>query len=80
MTQNETTLEQALAAQVRVELASRDWSQKELAAKIGIGRDALGNYMRNDRHFPLPTLIAIAEAFDLETGELVGRAERRRDE
>jgi len=79
MTSYGEQLEAALATQIKVELAERDWTQKDLAERIGIGRPAMNHYIKGHKSIPMPTFFAIAEAFGLTPKELMSRAEARID-
>lgn len=68
---------QATATQVRVELATRDWTQKDLAEKVGITRETLGRYLKGQRDMPMPTFYAIAEAFGYSPRELMSLVQDR---
>lgn len=70
-------LEAALATQIKVELAERDWTQKDLAEAIGIGRPAMNHYIKGHKSIPMPTVIKVAEAFGLSLTDLIQRAEAR---
>jgi transcriptional regulator with XRE-family HTH domain len=77
MTSYGEQLEAALSTQIKVELAERDWTQKDLAERIGIGRPAMNHYIKGHKSIPMPTFIAIAEAFGLTPKTLMERAEAR---
>jgi len=77
MTSYGEQLEAALATQIKVELAERDWTQKDLAEKIGIGRPAMNHYIKGHKSIPMPTFFAIAEVFGLTPKTLMERAEAR---
>ena len=77
MTSYGEQLEAALATQIKVELAERDWTQKDLAEKIGIGRPAMNHYIKGHKSIPMPTFFAIAEAFGIAPKALMERAEAR---
>jgi plasmid maintenance system antidote protein VapI len=70
-------LEAAVATEVRVELAVQRMSQKALAEAVGVGREALNNYLNGHRDMPMPVFIRIAEALGLTAQELMQRAEAR---
>lgn len=70
-------LEAALATQLKVELAERDWTQKDLAEAIGIGRPAMNHYIKGHKSIPMPTFFKISEALGLTPRELMERAESR---
>jgi len=70
-------LEAALAIQIKVELAERDWTQTDLAEAVGVGRPALNRYMRGKASMPMPTYFKVAEVLGLSPRELMQRAEAR---
>lgn len=77
MTTYGEALEAALATQIKIELAERDMTQKDLAEAIGIGRPAMNHYIKGHKSIPMPTFFAVAEAFGLSPRELMQRAEAR---
>jgi len=70
-------LEASLATQIKVELVERGMDQKTLAERVGIHPVTLTKYMKNQRSFPLPVLIAVADALGLSPRMLMERAEAR---
>lgn len=72
-----TRLEAALATQIKIELAERDWSQETLAKAVGIERATLTRYMTGKRSMPMPTFFKVAEAFGLSPRALMELAEAR---
>jgi transcriptional regulator with XRE-family HTH domain len=70
-------LAEALTIQIKVELAERDMTQKDLAEAVGVGRPAMNHYIKGHKSMPMPTFFAVAEAFGLTPRELMGRAEAR---
>ena len=70
-------LEEALSAQINIELAERDMTQKDLAEAVGVGRPAMNHYMRGHRSMPMPTFIRVAEVLGLSPQTLWARAEAR---
>jgi transcriptional regulator with XRE-family HTH domain len=70
-------LEAALAKQIRIELAEREMTQKELAEATGVGRPAMNRYMQCKQSFPMPVFFSIAEALGLSAKTLMERAEAR---
>jgi transcriptional regulator with XRE-family HTH domain len=70
-------LEAALATQIKVELAERDWTQTDLAEAVGVGRPALNRYMRGKQSMPMPTFFKVAEVLGLSPQVLMQRAEAR---
>lgn len=70
-------LEAALATQIKVELAERDMTQKDLAEAVGVGRPAMNHYIKGHKSMPMPTFFRVAEALGLTAQELMQRAEAR---
>lgn len=70
-------LEAALATQIKVELAGRDMTQKDLAEAVGVGRPAMNHYIKGHKSMPMPTFIKVAEVFGISPRELMQRAEAR---
>lgn len=60
MEKEASPLDKALAVQIRIELATRDWSQKDLAAKIGVTRETLNKYMKGRSSMPMPVFAELA--------------------
>ena len=48
-------------------------SQEQVASKIGVVVRAYQRYEYGDRYPQLPTLVALADLFDVSLDELVGR-------
>lgn len=71
----QTNVTLALADNVRRLMAHTGWVQRELASRAGISQRAVGyliNYKDGqDRHPTTQTVAAIANAFDLETWQLM---------
>jgi plasmid maintenance system antidote protein VapI len=70
-------LEAALATQIKVELAERDMTQKDLAEAVGVGRPAMNHYIKGHKSMPLPTFVRVALVFGLSPQVLMQRAEAR---
>ena len=51
----------------------RGLSQKQVAEQVGVVVRAYQRYEYGDRYPQLPTLIALADLFDVSLDELVGR-------
>lgn len=77
MTTNVEPLEEALAKQIKVELAESGMDQKELAGKVGVHPVTMTKYMTFARSIPMPVFFSIAEALGLSPRELMARAEAR---
>ena len=50
-----------------------EWTQEELANRLGVSRAALGNYEREKREPDIDMLIKMADTFKISIDELVGR-------
>ena len=72
-------LESALSQQVKVELAERDWKQRDLAEALEMHEAMLSRYLNNRVAWPMPVFVRIAEALDLTAAELMTRAQARID-
>lgn len=48
-------------------LRERNWTQVQLADKIGISRQGLNNYLRGHWDFPTSIKIKIAQAFEVDS-------------
>jgi DNA-binding Xre family transcriptional regulator len=72
-----TDIQSAMAAQIKAEMAARDWKQKNLAEATGIPTSTLHRYLVGTRDIPLPAFAEIANALGLSVMELAGRAQRR---
>ncbi|QIG57710.1 transcriptional repressor [Arthrobacter phage Shoya] len=72
-------IQSAMAAQIKAEMAARDWKQPNLADATGIPTSTLHRYLSGARDIPLPVFAEIAKALDLSVMELAGRAQRRLD-
>lgn len=77
MRREPTPLEVAIGHQIKVDLAEREWTQQELADKVGITRETLGNYMKGHRQMPMAVFSSIAKAFECSPREFMARAEER---
>lgn len=51
----------------------REWTQGELADRLGVSRQALGNYERELREPGIDLLIKLADTFNVSIDDLVGR-------
>ena len=71
--------EVALAAQIRVDLAEREMTQKDLAEKVGVTRETFNKYMKGKSPVPMPIFFAVAEAFGYSPKEFMRLVEDRVD-
>ena len=70
-------LQTSLGAVIRAERKRLGWSQEELAGEAGLNRSYLTD-LENGRRTPnLGTLVQVADALGMRTGELLGAAEAR---
>lgn len=51
----------------------REWTQVELADRLGVSRSAMGNYEREKREPGIDLLIKLADTFNTTIDALVGR-------
>lgn len=76
---HERGLNGALAAEIRAELAVREKTQTWLADEAGVDRLTLRRYLKAQRAMNTALVEAIAEALQLDPGELMARAVTRRN-
>lgn len=69
-------LNSAVAAEIRAELARRQWTQVELAAKLGEDQMWLSRRLRAAKPLTLTEFEAICLALSITPAELLGRALR----
>ena len=74
-----TDIQSAMAAQIKAEMAAKDWKQTDLATASGIATSTLHRYLSGARDIPLPVFAEIANALGLSMIELAVRAQRRLD-
>ena len=83
ITVSDRVLQAAIAQEIRVELARRRWSQARLLREADVLASSWRRYFVPPivRHLPMSALGRIAAALDMQTGELLSRAEatQRRD-
>jgi transcriptional regulator with XRE-family HTH domain len=77
MSINETQYWEAIATVIRMELAGRKMTQAELAGQVGIGREAVNDYLNGKRKMPFPTFVRIADVLGFTPAELASVAEKR---
>jgi len=75
-TRKASGLNEAVAGEIRAELARRRWSQAELAAKLGEDQMWLSRRLRASKPLTLTEFDAIAQALEITPAELLGRALR----
>ena len=69
--------EVALASQVRVDLAEREMTQKDLAEKVGVTRETFNKYMKGKSPMPMPVFFSVAEAFGYSPKQFMQLVENR---
>lgn len=74
-----TDIQAALAAQIKAEMAVKDWKQSDLAKAAGMQNSTLSRYLSGERDMPMPIFAEIANALGLSMVELAQRAQRRLD-
>ena len=67
----------ALATQIRVDLAARDWTQKDLAEIVGVTRETFNKYMKGKTPMPSHVLFAVARAFGQSPSAFMKQVESR---
>ena len=70
-------LNEAVAGEIRAELARRQWSQVELATRMGVDQMWLSRRLRAVKPLTLTEFEAIAQALGLTPADLMGAAARR---
>lgn len=65
------TLQEAFGARVRARRLELGLSQEELAAHAGLHRTYIGSLERGERNVSLANLAAIADALDVDLGDLL---------
>ena len=67
-------LNRAVAGEIRAELARRQWSQTELATRMGVDQMWLSRRLRAVKPLTLTEFEAIAEALEMTPAELMAAA------
>lgn len=73
-TRTASGLNEAVAGEIRAELARRQWSQVELATKLGVDQMWLSRRLRATKALTLTEFEAIAQVLDLSPAELIAAA------
>lgn len=71
------SLETALAAEVRGEMAAQGVSQGKMAKRVGISREALSRYLLGTRATPVDVYLRLSLELGLAPDELMTRAQKR---
>lgn len=74
-----TEIQQAIAVQIKAEMAASGLKQADLIKATGIVGSTLSRYLNAGRDIPLPVFVDICQALGLPINELVARAQRRLD-
>lgn len=77
MTTDEQQLHAALITQLRVEMAERNWQQKDLAAAMGMDPATLSRYLKGNRGVSMSVFYRMASGLGLSPRELMERVESR---
>ncbi len=67
---DETAIRTRFGLRVRQIRRSRDWSQEELAAYVGLDRTYIGGVERGERNPGLVNIVRIAKALNVPVAEL----------
>lgn len=70
-------LQSAVATEIRIELAARQWKQVDLAERAGVTRETLNRYMRNKVGMPMSAFASLSRALGISPDELLARAMNR---
>lgn len=77
MSIDETQYWRAIATVIRMEMVANELTQADIAGRVGIGREAVSDYLTGKRKMPFPTYIRIADALGLTPAGLAELAETR---
>lgn len=77
METNEDLIIQAMATEMRVEMASKGWKQQDLADKVGVTRESMSRYLTGKKQMPIDTFIRASAAFGISPADLMYRAVNR---
>ena len=77
METSDDAFEEALMKQIRMEMAEREMTQKEMADAIGIERATLSRYLNRKQQMSVRTITAIARALGMLPADLWTRAQKR---
>lgn len=69
--------DQALVARIINLRENRDWSQKDLADRLGMNKVTMNKIENMNRAITLEELTKMAEVFNVSTDYLLGRSEKR---
>lgn len=71
------SLELALSAEIRAEMAAQDIKQGEMGRRAKISREALSRYLLGTRAMPMDVYLRISAELGVAPDELMIRAQRR---
>lgn len=74
MEANEEQIIQAMATEMRVEMASKGWKQQDLADRVGITRESMSRYLTGKKQMPMDTFLRAMAAFGVSPADLMFRA------
>lgn len=74
MQPTEEQIIKALATEMRVEMAKKDWRQQDLAARVGLTRESISKYLSGKKQMPMDTYFKAAAEFGVSPAELMFRA------
>lgn len=74
MEASENLIIQAMATEMRVEMAKKDWKQQDLADRVGITRESMSRYLSGKKQMPMDTYLRAMAAFGISPAELMHRA------
>lgn len=77
MSIDETQYWAAIAKVIRMEMVANELTQADLAEQVGVGREAISDYLTGKRKMPFPTYVRIAGALGLTPAGLATIAETR---
>lgn len=77
MATNEEEYWAAIATVIRKELTGQEMSQAQLAAAVGIGREAMNKYLKGRREMPFTTFLRVANTLDLTPQWIFAEADNR---
>ena len=68
----------AISTVIRMEMIARDnMSQAKLAAAVGVGREAMNNYLNGKREMPITIFLRVADTLGVTPQWIFQEAERR---
>lgn len=77
MEATEERIIKAMAAEMRVEMAKKNWKQQDLADRVGITRESMSRYLSGKKQMPMDTYLRAMAAFGISPADLMYRAVER---